>query len=126
MQQQQTTRARILLVEDHNDTARVLSRLLDLSGYAVDCADTFNKALRLCSEKEFDLLISDVGLPDGSGYDLMREVLNRRCTSKGIAVSGFGTEQDIAESRQAGFSEHLVKPVDFDSLHKAIKRVIPS
>ena len=124
--QQNSTRGRILLVEDHNDTARVLSRLLNLSGYMVDCADSFNKALRLCDEKEFDLLISDVGLPDGSGYDLMREVLNRRCTSKGIAVSGFGSEQDIADSMRAGFSEHLVKPVDFDSLQQAIKRVIPT
>jgi CheY-like chemotaxis protein len=117
--------AKILLVEDHSDTARVLARLLNLSGYQVHCAGTYQAAIRMCTEQEFDLLISDVGLPDGSGYDLMREVLTRRCTSKGIAVSGYGTEQDVEQSLQAGFSEHLVKPVEFDALRDAIRRVIP-
>ncbi|HYO08498.1 MAG TPA: response regulator [Tepidisphaeraceae bacterium] len=117
--------AKILLVEDHNDTARVLTRLLNLSGYKVHCAGTFADALQLCAQQEFDLLISDVGLPDGSGYDLMREVINRRCASRGIAVSGYGTEADVQESLEAGFSEHLVKPVAFDALRDAIERVIP-
>ena len=120
-----SVRATILLVEDHDDTARVLARLLNMSGYHVHCADSYSAALRLCDDHQFDLLISDVGLPDGSGYDLMREVIARRCASKGIAVSGYGTENDVKQSLQAGFSEHLVKPVQFDTLRDAIRRIVP-
>ena len=118
-------KAKILLVEDHDDTARALARLLNLSGYHVLTAGTFASAMELCGQQHFDLLISDVGLPDGSGYDLMRQIAARRCVSKGIAVSGYGTEQDVAESLEAGFCEHLVKPVAFDKLRDAIRRVIP-
>jgi len=122
---QQTAAARILLVEDHGDTARVLSRLLNLSGYDVACADSYTTAIQLCDRQQFDLVISDVGLPDGNGYDLMREVLSRRCASRGIAVSGYGSERDVQESLEAGFSVHLVKPVAFDTLKDAIKKIIP-
>jgi CheY-like chemotaxis protein len=121
-----TSRATILLVEDHSDTARAMARLLNLSGYKVHTAGNFASAIKLCEANQFDLLISDVGLPDGSGYDLMREVLNRRCTSKGIAVSGYGTEQDVEQSLRAGFSAHLVKPVNFEDLRDTILRVIPA
>ena len=120
-----TGRARILLVEDHDDTARAMARLLDLSGFNVLTARTCAGAIQLCEKQPFDLLISDVGLPDGSGYDLMREVINRRQSVKGIAVSGYGSEQDIDQSLRAGFSIHLVKPVAFDTLRDAIRRVIP-
>jgi DNA-binding response OmpR family regulator len=115
---------RILLVEDHHDTARAMARLLNMSGFQVHTADCFAAALRLCEQEQFDLVISDVGLPDGSGYDLMRQMLNKECTTKGIAVSGYGTEQDVKESLSAGFSEHLVKPVEFDALRDAIRRLI--
>lgn len=123
---EQSARARILLVEDHDDTARAMARLLHLSGYNVQTAATVANAIKLCEQSEFDLLISDVGLPDGTGYDLMREVINRRCTSKGIAVSGYGSEADVELSMSAGFSLHLVKPVAFDTLRAAILRVIPT
>lgn len=119
-------RKRILLVEDHDDTARLLTRLLSLSGYQVATAGSYAGALKLCGDEEFDLLISDVGLPDGSGYDLMREIHQRRCAAKGIAVSGYGSEEDVEASIRAGFAEHLVKPVAFDALRDAIKRVIPA
>ena len=122
---EQTARARILLVEDHDDTVRAMARLLDLSGFAVHTAGNVAHALKLCEHHEFDLLIADVGLPDGTGYDLMREVLSRRCTSKGIAVSGYGSEKDVEQSLSAGFCMHLVKPVAFDTLQAAIRRVIP-
>jgi CheY-like chemotaxis protein len=120
-----STSARILLVEDHDDTARVLARLLHLSGYCVHVAGTYAGALDICGKQQFDLLISDVGLPDGSGYDLMREIHARRCAAKGIAVSGYGTEDDVEQSLRAGFAEHLVKPVAFDTLRDAIRRLIP-
>lgn len=122
----ESSSARILLVEDHGDTARVLTRLLNLSGYEVACAGTYAAALEMCQQQNFDLLISDVGLPDGSGLQLMREILARQCTSRGIAVSGYGSEKDVEDSLQAGFSLHLVKPVAFDTLRDAIQRVIPA
>ena len=116
---------KILLVEDHHDTARAMARLLNLSGYAVRTANTYRSAIEICDEEQFDLVISDVGLPDGSGYDLMREMLDRACTTKGIAVSGYGTEKDVEDSLRAGFTVHLVKPVEFEVLCDAIRRVIP-
>ena len=116
---------KILLVEDHYDTARAMARLLNLSGYNVRTASTYRSAIEICDEEQFDLVISDVGLPDGSGYDLMREMLDRACTTKGIAVSGYGTEKDVEDSLRAGFTLHLVKPVEFNVLCDAIRRVIP-
>ena len=117
-------KAKILLVEDHEETARVLARLLDLSGYAVSTAGTCAGAIELCERERFDLLISDVGLPDGSGYELMRTIAARRDPPKAIAVSGYGEEHDVAESRSAGFAEHIVKPVVFDALRDAIGRIM--
>jgi DNA-binding NtrC family response regulator len=116
---------KILLVEDHHDTARAMARLLNLSGYNVRTANTYRSAIEICDEEQFDLVISDVGLPDGSGYDLMREMIERACTTKGIAVSGYGTEKDVEDSLRAGFTIHLVKPVEFEVLCDAIRRVIP-
>jgi len=102
-----------------------MARLLNLSGYNVRTASTFRSAIEICDEEKFDLVISDVGLPDGSGYDLMRAMLARACTTKGIAVSGYGTEKDVEDSLRAGFALHLVKPVEFNVLCDAIRRVIP-
>ncbi|MEO6434490.1 MAG: response regulator [Tepidisphaeraceae bacterium] len=116
---------RILLVEDHLDTARAMARLLHLSGYVVLTATTCAAAKQICAEESFDLLISDVGLPDGTGYELMRQMLESDCAPRGIAVSGYGTEQDVQDSLEAGFSAHLVKPVEFDALCDAIRQVIP-
>jgi DNA-binding response OmpR family regulator len=103
-----------------------MARLLHLTGFQVRTATTYASALKLCDDDEpYDLLISDVGLPDGSGYDLMRELLGRRCAARGIAVSGYGDEADVKQSLDAGFSAHLVKPVEFETLRDAIKRLIP-
>src|SRR5437763_13939820 len=92
----------ILLVEDHADTAHALSRLLKLSGYRVGTATGVESALQLCRSERFDLLISDIGLPDGSGYQIMQE-FSRRFGTKGIAVTGFDGEHDLSASRSAGF-----------------------
>lgn len=116
---------RILLVEDHVDTAKVMARLLNLSGYVVETANTCAAARQICARERFDLLISDVGLPDGTGYDLMRQVRQTESVPCGIAVSGYGSEQDVQESLEAGFSAHLVKPVEFDTLCSTIRKVIP-
>jgi PAS domain S-box-containing protein len=113
---------RILLVEDHADTARVLRRVLEHAGYVVGHASTITKALELGMEQEFDLVVSDLGLPDGSGLDLMRRLQSERGLT-GIALSGFGMDDDRAASLAAGFAEHLTKPVDWPQLRTVIERL---
>lgn len=113
---------RILLVEDHEDTRTALTRLLARWGYVVEAADSVADALGKAQESSFDLLISDLGLPDGTGADLMR-TLHSQFGIPGIAVSGFGMEHDVENSRTAGFAEHLTKPVSGANLKAAIDRV---
>jgi signal transduction histidine kinase/ActR/RegA family two-component response regulator len=113
---------RILLVEDHDNTREVLTRLLTRRGHFVKTAKSVTSAFELAETNEFDIIISDLGLPDGSGLDLMPE-LKSRYGLKGIAVSGFGMEEDLDKSRNAGFSEHLIKPVDFRQLEAAVSRI---
>jgi len=120
-----SSRAKILLVEDHLDTAHVLSRLLQRAGHKVKHAATVGEGDNLAANCEFDLVISDVGLPDGSGLDLMSR-LRERYGLSGIALSGFGMDQDRAASKAAGFAEHLTKPVDVDRLRNAIERLMSS
>ena len=112
---------RILLVEDHSDTRRTLARLLRRAGHEVFTAESVGSALREAERNEFELLLSDLGLPDGTGYEIMDALGNR--SIRGIALSGFGTEQDVQKSLQAGFSMHLSKPIDFARLKTAIDDV---
>ncbi len=114
---------RILLVEDHVDTARATGRLLERFGYKVAWADCVAAALRRAEAEPFDLVVSDLGLPDGDGHELMQQ-LRRRHGLSGIALSGFGMEGDVLRGREAGFLEHLVKPVDVATLDQTIRRVI--
>lgn len=113
---------KLLVVEDHADTVRLLKRLLEISGYSVRTATTVAEALAAAENAPFDVLVSDVGLPDGSGYDLMRQLLPRRSV-RGIAMSGYGMDEDIRRSHDAGFAEHLVKPIDITQLEQALRRV---
>ena len=115
--------ARVLLVEDHRDTAVLMTRLLKRYGYQVSTADSVASALSAADTQPFDLVVSDIGLPDGSGLDLMPQ-LKARYRLKGIALSGFGMEEDVARSHQAGFAAHLVKPVDSAQLEQALQRVV--
>lgn len=113
---------RLLLVDDHADTVRVLSRLLTASGHLVTTAVTATAALTLAAEHVFDLVLSDLGLPDMTGYELMKQ-LKERHGIRGIAMSGYGMEEDIRKSEQAGFSEHIIKPVNLERLELSIHRV---
>jgi two-component system CheB/CheR fusion protein len=115
-------RLRLLLVEDHVDTARILSRQLAKSGVTVIQATDVDSAIRLAGSEPFDVLVSDLGLPDGTGYDIMRHVRESHGVP-GIAMSGYGMEEDMRRSREAGFAEHLVKPIDLRELISAIRRV---
>lgn len=113
---------RLLVVEDDVVTARVLARLLQDRGYVVQTADCMSAALALIDAESFDVLVSDLSLPDASGYDLLSTVL-RRGPMKAIAMSGFGAKEDIERSLEVGFSAHLVKPVDTSDLDQAIRKV---
>ncbi|MBC7783194.1 MAG: response regulator [Burkholderiales bacterium] len=115
---------RILLVEDHADTAELLRMLLEDDGYSVDWAHDIDGALRLAEANQFDLLLSDLGLPDGSGVDLMRTLRERGSTVPGIVLSGYGQEKDVDQSRAAGFATHLVKPFSQKKLHDAIVALV--
>jgi PAS domain S-box-containing protein len=115
----------ILLVEDHEDTARVLGRILRNAGFEVSHAGTVAQARTLAAGRPFDLLISDLGLPDGSGLDLMQALRDTQ-GMKGIALSGFGTDDDVAASVAAGFAAHLTKPVDWERLRVEIERLRPT
>ncbi len=115
---------RILLVEDHSDTARIMRRLLQSWGNHVEHATDVATALQLAAAQPFDLLLSDLGLPDGSGLDLMRMLRAQGLARPGIALSGYGQEADIQASRAAGFALHLVKPVTMPRLADAIASVV--
>jgi signal transduction histidine kinase len=111
---------RVLLVEDHEDTRRVMTRLLESNGCVVTNASTVAQAIALADGGEFDLLVSDIGLPDGTGLDVMKHIRSRR-QLRGIAVSGFGQAEDVRRSREAGFDAHLTKPVDFDAFMSVVQ-----
>lgn len=114
----------ILLVDDHEDTARAMKRLLERLGHKVQTANSYHSAIKTSAVVPFDLLISDIGLPDGSGLDLMRQLLKHHGRPiKGVALSGFGMEEDIQKSKAAGFAEHLIKPVNFSELEKVIRNL---
>jgi CheY-like chemotaxis protein len=122
---------RVLLVEDHLDTANQLSRLLSRAGHQVTWAATLREARELVADREnqpgneFNILISDLGLPDGSGHDLMRDLTNNH-PIPGIALSGYGMKDDIQNSMAAGFSRHITKPVDWQELKTAIQKIAVS
>ncbi|MBL9169498.1 MAG: PAS domain S-box protein [Verrucomicrobiales bacterium] len=114
---------RLLLVEDHAATRDALRQLLTRRHYEVQSASSVAEARRLAEQHEFHLLISDIDLPDGTGCDLMREILHRNPDVKGIALSGYGMESDLSKSKLAGFSIHLIKPVRMQSLEQALAQL---
>jgi CheY-like chemotaxis protein/nitrogen-specific signal transduction histidine kinase len=113
---------RILLVEDHADTSAVLRTLLSRRGHQVGVAQDVSSALAAARRESYDLVISDVGLPDGTGADLMSQL--RESGLRGIAISGFGMSADVERSLAAGFTEHLVKPISLSELEAAIERAM--
>ena len=114
---------RVLLVDDHYDTCIGMKRMLERRGYEITVAHSAEQAVEKVRIEDFDLLISDIGLPDRSGYELMREVRVNK-DLPGIALSGFGSEQDVKQAREAGFSEHLTKPINFERLERTIQNLL--
>ena len=113
---------RILIVEDHDDTARLYRVHFRQHGHEADVAASADEACRMCASDPYDLLVCDVGLPDLDGWSLLPRLL-RACDMPAIAVSGYGRPQDVARSRAAGFAAHLTKPVPLGLLGDTIRRV---
>lgn len=112
---------KLLLVEDHADTAKVMALLLRSLGHEVTTAHTVAAALEVGQDQQFDLVLSDLGLPDGSGLELMR-ALSQKYGLRGVAISGYGMEEDLAQSERAGFFAHLTKPVNFQQVQAVLNQ----
>jgi len=110
-----TRELHILLVEDHEDSAEVMSRFLQEKGYDVMTCATLAEALAAANDQSFDLVLCDIGLPDGTGIDLIQS-LRQRSSIPAIALTGFGMDDDIDLYKQSGFNAHLTKPVNFQKL----------
>ncbi len=119
---------RILVVEDHADSAMMLTRLLNRAGFSVLSAGCVSEALALADAQEsagtpFNFVVSDLGLPDATGYDLMRS-LREKHHIQGVALSGYGQSDDVRRAMEAGFSHHLTKPIDFERLKSIIDQML--
>jgi CheY-like chemotaxis protein len=112
---------RILLVEDHSDSAAVVVRALSMRGHAVEAVRSAGEALRRCREGTYDLLIADIGLPDVDGWALL-EAVRGRCVPRAIALTGYGGAAEVERSRTAGFDAHLTKPVEIGVLLETVGR----
>ena len=113
---------RILVVEDHSETLEALSRLLSHFGHEISVADGAQVALNMIDAKEFDVVLCDIALPDGNGYDVIAEAKRKRSV-KAVALSGFAATEDIERGREAGFDFHLAKPVDFHELRAVLGQI---
>ena len=115
-------RLRILVVEDHSDTLQALSRLLNHFGHEISTAGNARSALKMINTKKFDVVLCDIALPDGNGYDVIVEA-KRKGAVKAVALSGFAARDDIERGRKAGFDFHLAKPVDFHELRTVLGQI---
>jgi two-component system, chemotaxis family, CheB/CheR fusion protein len=113
---------RILIVEDHNDTLEALSRLLSHFGHEISVADRAENAINIINSKQFDVLLCDIALPDGSGYDVIAAA-KKKHPVKAVALTGFGGTEDVERGKKAGFDFHLTKPVDFHELRAVLGQI---
>ena len=113
---------RILVVEDHSDTLQALSRLLSHFGHDISTADGARSALDMIKSKEFDVVLCDIALPDGNGYDVIAEA-KRKGAVKAVAISGYAARDDVERGKKAGFDFHLAKPVDFHELRSVLGQI---
>ena len=116
---------RLLVIEDHEPTLNVLTNLLRRHGHEVQTATTVETAVGLAADNRFDFVISDLGLPDGNGADLMLRLKNDYGL-RGIALSGYGMAEDLARTERAGFLAHLVKPINFNQLSRVLDQFGPA
>ena len=115
----------ILVVDDSSESTEMLGKLLELEGAFVDLAHSGAEALTIARQKRFDLIISDISMPEMDGYQLLRE-LRQLPNMEGVpavALTGFGRPADIERAHREGFAEHLVKPIDIDQLLQIVRRL---
>lgn len=112
---------RILLVEDHHDTRHILTRLLTHWGFDVSPAENLQRGLDKLKDQPFDVILSDIGLPDGTGYALVSEARRRGDKMLAIALSGFGFPTEKELSLKTGFDHHLTKPFDCQQLRSLLE-----
>ncbi|HEY8749278.1 MAG TPA: response regulator [Tepidisphaeraceae bacterium] len=112
----------VLVAEDDVDTLKLMALLLERHGYDVRAANTFQQAQKFAETGQCELLISDVGLAQDSGFELMRD-LKSRYGLKGIAVTGHAEPHDIREAEAAGFDRFLAKPISVDQLLKTVEEL---
>jgi PAS domain S-box-containing protein len=115
-----TSARSILLIEDDPATSQVMDRLLRRGGHAVALAGTLAEGIQAAEKGAFDVIISDIGLPDGNGLELMTQIRRRHATPA-IALTGYGMEADVERCREAGFDAHLTKPIDYPKLEALIQ-----
>lgn len=111
---------RVFIVENHDDTRELLRLLLETLGHTVDTASTMHEALQRLPGSRSDVLISDIGLADGDGWELLRR-LRLPAPIFAVAISGFGMSADRLKSREAGYRHHLVKPYGIEQLPKVLR-----
>lgn len=116
------TSLRILVVENHADTREILISLLEALGHTVVVAESVRSALGIAPRARCDVLISDIGLPDGDGWELLGQ-LNLPRPMYAIAMSGYGMTADRTRSKAAGYRHHLVKPMGIEQLEGILKKV---
>jgi CheY-like chemotaxis protein len=113
---------RILVVEDHGDTRRTLSRLLSYFGHKISVADSRQSAMKMIAAKKFDVLLTDIALPDGSGYEVASQAKEKQHV-KSVALTGFDRAEDIRRGKDAGFDFYLTKPIDFAELRSVLGQI---
>jgi CheY-like chemotaxis protein len=111
---------RILIVEDHEDTRDVLVRLLEHWGFSVASAETLERGLDILRDEAFDAIVSDIALPDGTGYALVSEAKRRQQGVVTIALSGYNSANDVRIGKLSGFDYHLSKPFDCQLLRSIL------
>ena len=120
---------KILLVENHEDTLVYLAKYMRRKGHEVTTSRNMKQALEMLSAQPVHVLISDIGLPDGDGWELMREARKLNSPPYGIAMSGFGMRSDHEKSLEAGYKHHLIKPFmpeELDLLLQQASQSVPA
>ena len=115
---------RVLLVEDHGHTRDLMTRLLSRWGYDVETANTLESGLEHVKKEPFDVILSDIALPDGTGYALISEVRRRGDDVMAIALSGYDYPEEVRIAKLTGFDYHLSKPCDCGELRALLEERI--
>jgi CheY-like chemotaxis protein len=113
---------KVLIIEDHEDTAILMTQMLNEMGHSIVKANSVASAVEILTRDKIDLIISDIGLPDGNGVSLIYAV-RQFCDVPAIAITGYGTREDVERCLNAGFDKHITKPVVYELLGQTIAEV---